>query len=68
MGLKSSKRVIQKIAETTGDLIGNQIVDKITRALKTFPKNNSETNEEEILREKYISPELRQKVRKCLMN
>ena len=27
----------------------------------TLPQNNSETNEEEILREKYISPELRQK-------
>ena len=58
----SSKRVIQKIAETTGDLIGNKIADKIRRALKTSPKNNSETNEEEILREKYISPELRQKI------
>ena len=29
---------------------------------KTSPKNNSETNEEEILREKYISPELKQKM------
>ena len=26
------------------------------------PKNNSEKNEEEILREKYISPELRSKL------
>ena len=26
------------------------------------PKNNSETNEEEILREKYISPEQRQQI------
>ena len=30
--------------------------------LKNFSKNNSETNEEGILREKYISPELRQKI------
>ena len=29
---------------------------------KTLPKNNLETNEEEILRERYISPELRQKI------
>ena len=58
----SSKIVIQKIAEVTGNLIGNKIADKIIRASKTSPKNNSETNEEEILREKYISPELRQKI------
>ena len=29
---------------------------------KTSPKNNSETNEEEILRERYISTGLRQKI------
>ena len=46
--------------EATSDLIGNKIADKITRASKFFPKNNSETNEEEILREKYIAPELKQ--------
>ena len=28
----------------------------------TSPKNNSETNEEEILRGRYISPELGQKI------
>ena len=32
------------------------------QATKTSPQNNSETNEEKILREKYISPELRQKI------
>ena len=26
----ASKRVVQKIAEATGDLIGNKIADKIT--------------------------------------
>ena len=31
----SSKRVIQKKAEATGDLIGNKIADKITRVPKT---------------------------------
>ena len=47
----------------TCDLIGNKIDDKITRVSKTSRNNNSVTNEEEILREKYmISPELRQKV------
>ena len=57
----SSKRVIQKTAETTGDLTGKKIADKIARCSKTLPQNKSETNEE-ILREKYISPELRQKI------
>ena len=57
----ASKRSIQKTAEATGDLIGNKIADKITRVSKTSP-NSSEINEEEILRERYISPELRQKI------
>ena len=30
----ASKKVIQKIAEATGDLIGNKIADKITRISK----------------------------------
>ena len=57
----SSKRVIRKRAEATGDLIGNKIADKITRVSKTSPQNNLETSEE-ILREKHISLELRQKI------
>ena len=58
----SSKRAIQKTAEATDDLIGNKIADKITRVSKTPPKNNSETNEEEILTERFIPSELRQKI------
>ena len=58
----ASKRAIQKTAEATGDLIGNKIAHKITRVSKTSPQNNLETNEEEMLSEKYISPELRQKI------
>ena len=42
-------------------ITGNKIADKITRSSKTLPQNNLETNEE-ILREKYISLELRQKI------
>ena len=30
-------------AETTGNLIGKEIVDRITKVLKTSPENNSET-------------------------
>ena len=37
-----SKRVIQKRAEATGDLIGNKITDKITNVPRTLSQNNSE--------------------------
>ena len=52
----STKRFIQKTAEAIGDLTGSKIADKIT-----LPQKNLETNKE-ILREKYISQELRQKI------
>ena len=48
--------------EATGDLIGNKIADKITRVSKASSKNNPETNEEEILTERFISSELKRKV------
>ena len=54
----TSKRVIQKTAEATGDLIGNKTVDKITMVSKSSPQNNSEANEKEIP----ISPELIHKI------
>ena len=54
----SSKRAIQKTAEATDDLIGNKIADKITRVSKTLPNNNSGTNKEEILTERFIPSEL----------
>ena len=60
----SSKRVVRVIQKTegaTGDLIGNKNAGKTTRSSKTSSHNNLETNEE-ILREKYISSELRQKI------
>ena len=56
------KERFKEEAEAPGDLIGNKIADKITRVSKTLPHNNSETNEEEIHRERYISPEQRQKI------
>ena len=46
------KESFKKTAEATGDLIGIKIADKIPRASKTSPKNNLESNEEKILREK----------------
>ena len=48
----ASKRVIQKTAEATGDLIGNKIADKITSIGK--PKEKEKTKETE---EIYIPPE-----------
>ena len=58
-----SKRATKKNpAESTDYVIGNKIADKITRVSKTLPKNNLEANKEEILRERYISLELRDKI------
>ena len=57
----ASKRAIQKTAETTGYLIGNDIADKIKNVSKTSPQYNLETNEE-MVTEKYIFPELRQEI------
>ena len=62
----ASKRTIQKTAKAIGDLIGNKVTDKITKISKTSQENNLETatNEHEkgIPKEKYISPEERQKI------
>ena len=69
----ASKRAIQKTAEATGDLIGSKIADKITA--KPSPKDATSAskkshNEEiqlnevnnEIPKERYISPKERQKI------
>ena len=58
----SSKRAIQEIVEATGYLIGNKIADRIMEVSKPAPRNNSETNEEEILRERFIPSALRHKI------
>ena len=51
----ASKRVVQKTAEATGDLIGNKIADKITSIGK--PKEKEKLKEVEKI---YIPPEKRQ--------
>ena len=58
----ASKRAIQKIEEATSVFIDNKIADRITQVSKIPPKNNLETNEEEILRERFIPPELKYKI------
>ena len=50
----ASKRVVQKTAEATGDLIGNKIADKINTIGKPKEKENAKTKE---IEEIYISPE-----------
>ena len=52
-----SKILVQKTAEATGDLIGNEIADKITSICK--PKEKEKTKETE---EIYIPPEKRQQI------
>ena len=47
----SSKRAIQKTAETAGDLIGNKNADKIKKISKNSQQNNTETAKRHI----YIS-------------
>ena len=52
-----SKRVVQKSAEATGDLIGNKIADKITSIGKSKEKEKTKKVEEI-----YIPPEKGQQI------
>ena len=54
----AGKKILKETAKATGDLIGNKIAGKITSASKT---SNDEVNNE-ILKERYISPKDRQKI------
>ena len=54
-GKTASKRVVQKLAEATGDLIGNKVANKITLLGKPTEKT-------EKLEEIYIPPEKRQQI------
>ena len=62
----AGKRAIQKTAEATGDLVGNKIADKITSYSKKSPDHSTELNSNEsnneIPKQKYISPQERQKI------
>ena len=55
----ASKRVVQKNAEATEDLIGNKIVDKITSIGKPKEKEKEKTKE---IEEIYIPPEKGQQI------
>ena len=60
----ASKRSIQKIAEAAGDSNGNKVADKITNASKKSKELHSEKEEanNEIPKERYVSPEKRQQI------
>ena len=53
----TSKRVVQKTVEATGDLIGNKIADKTTSIGKSKEKEKAEK-----AKEIYIPPEKRQQI------
>ena len=53
----TSKRVVQKTAGDTGDLIGNKIADKITSLGKTKRKEREDERQEI-----YIPPEKKQEI------
>ena len=55
----SSKRVVQKSAEATGDFIGNIVTHKVTSLVKTKSK---EKEKEEERQEICVSPEKRQQI------
>ena len=55
----AGKKIVHKSAEATGDLIGNKIADKITA--KPSKRSHDELNNE-IPKERYISPKERQKI------
>ena len=66
----TSKKTIQKAAEETGDLVGNEMADKITtvskpsakHSMELHSKNDDANNEIEATRRRYISPEERQQI------
>ena len=61
----AGKKIVHKSAEATGDLIGNKIADKITAKPSKRSQNEEIQSDEvnnEILKERYISPKERQKL------
>ena len=63
----SGKKIVHKIADATGDLIGNKITDKMTSASKKSQNEEIQSTEvnNEIPKERYFS---QKKGNKLLMN
>ena len=55
----AGQKILKETAKATGDLIGNKIADKITSVSK---KSQSDEVNNEIPKERYISPKERQKI------
>ena len=66
---KSSKRVIQKTAESTSDFITNKVADRITKVSKNSWQNHSETvtNEHDNETNIYIYIYIQEKDKKSLI-
>ena len=60
----AGKKIVRKSAEASGDLIGNKIADKITSLSKKLQNEEIQSTEvnNEIPKERYISPKERQKI------
>ena len=60
----AGKKIVHKSAEETGDLIGDKIADKITSASRKSHNDEIQSNKvnNEIPKERYISPKKRQKI------
>ena len=58
----ASKRVVQKIAEGTGDFIGNKVADQITPIVKSKSIEKEKKDEINETEEIYIPPEKRQQI------
>ena len=66
--ITASKRAIQKAADSTSDVIGNKIADKITSVSKkkSINNNNNNNNNQDVEltthKKRYISPKERQQI------
>ena len=58
----ASKRIVQKTAKATEDLIGNKIADKINSLGKSKNKQKEKKYETNEVEEIYIPPEKRQQI------
>ena len=58
----ASKSAIQKTVEATGDFIGNKIADKITSVSKKCKDLHLNEANNEIPKDRYISPQERQQI------
>ena len=65
----STKSVIQKTAEATGDLIGNKTANKVTKVSRNSQQNNLDTFKNENDKEKHLKKDiyLQKKDKKLLM-